>query len=85
MPLKILKINGEVFQMADDPLRRLHDQTRYSENIQAAMRVPSCISLQEQEFEPCADKADENQILLQTPPDTLRLDDSNYWVSLLIL
>ena len=66
--------------MAEDPLHRLVDQTRYSENIQASMRVPSCISLQGQEQE-VPEKIDETQILLQTPPDTLRLDDSNYWVS----
>lgn len=67
--------------MSEAHLRRLVDETRYSENIQSSMRVPSCISLQGDKNEE-RESFEKEKIILQTPPDTLKLDDSNYWVSL---
>lgn len=60
-------------------LGTLAEQTKYSESIQNSMRVPSCISLHGGEW----DQKQANKfekIQLQTPPDTLKLDDSLYWV-----
>ena len=61
-------------------LGTLAEQTKYSESIQNSMRVPSCISLHGGEW----DQKQANKfekIQLQTPPDTLKLDDSLYWVN----
>ena len=64
--------------MAEDQLRRLVDETRFSENIQSSMRVPSCISLHGDKDEITFHET--QKITLQTPPKLLKLDDSNYWV-----
>ncbi|CAG5085339.1 Oidioi.mRNA.OKI2018_I69.PAR.g10869.t2.cds [Oikopleura dioica] len=62
-------------------LRALADGKKYSETIQAAMRVPSCISLQgfDSDDSPVHEKKPFEKIILRTPPTTLKLDDSSCW------
>ena len=62
-------------------LRHLVDGKNYSESIQAAMRVPSCISLQgfDSDDSPVHEKKSFEKIILRTPPTTLKLDDSDCW------
>lgn len=62
-------------------LRALADGKKYSESIQAAMRVPSCISLQgfDSDDSPVHEKKPFEKIILRTPPTTLKLDDSSCW------
>ncbi|CBY15611.1 unnamed protein product [Oikopleura dioica] len=62
-------------------LRHLADGKKYSESIQAAMRVPSCISLQgfDSDDSPLHEKKSFEKIILRTPPTTLKLDDSDCW------